>query len=408
MAAKTEPPVAAVEAFVAAQSAPAALEAWTERISGPILEQGSDVAADAVLTQELRASVRAHWLAFLASLPEPPREVKLVQAGAEFAAELARRGHPVTVLFRVYRVAQQAVWDYVTTAIQAFGGAEVDETDFLVFVWSRASQWIDASVEASVDVFQVERDRIVQGTVAQRLDTVRSVLRGDLAEPREVSALLGGHPLSAYNTALLLQATDVDRVAELGDAVTRLAQAVGAKRPLVVNPGGRDLWCWLASSSVPDLDALSECEPWLRERRISVAVGTPAQGIDGFRLSHTEAQRAQAIAFQSTDSPPLTRFADVELLSLLAGSADATHRFVRRTLGDLAGEGEAAIRLRETLHALLSTGSVDEASKLLMVHKNTVRYRVNQAEALLGHSVGEAATELAVALRYFDTFLARS
>ncbi len=396
-----------VQAFVAAESQPAALERWVERIASPVLTSNPELVEDTILTESLYASVRAHWQAFLTSLSEPEREVHLVQAAADFAAELARRGHPLTAMFGIYRTAQQAVWEYLTSVVGTVTTPGVSDTDFVVFFWSRASAWLNASIEESAEIFQEERDRVRQGAAAQRLVAVRSILAGGGNDPRELSAALDGHPLSAYNTALLLRAEDADRVSELREAVTVLARAVQARNPLLVSPGGRDLWCWFTNRSAPDLHALADSHGWLRERGISVAVGTPLVGVDGFRLSHQEAQHAQKIAFRSVAAPTLTLFSDVELLSLLWTSGEAAQRFAIRTLGGLADDAEGPSRLRQTLHALLSTGSVDAASRLLSVHKNTIRYRVNQAEALLAQPLGYVPAEVALAIRYYDTFLAR-
>jgi hypothetical protein len=401
------PPTPSVEAFVTSASQPASVEVWVERIAAPLLSHIPEIAEDAVLSQSVRAAIRAHWLAFLAALGEPPREVVLVQPAVDLAAELARRRHQLTVLFQVYRLAQQAVWSYITSVVEAQPDRGSDDAEFLMFFWGRASAWLDASVEASVEVFQTERERVLQGAAAQSLDAVRSVLAGATPDPRELSAVLGGHPLSAHNTALLLHADDLERIPDLTEAVTRLSQSLDARNPLVISPGGRDLWCWFATRAAPQLDALRACVPWLADRRITVAVGSPLEGVDGFRLSHLEAQRAQQIAFMANQHRPLTLFPEVELLSVMSSSPEGTQRFVLRTLGGLADDAEGPTRLRQTLHALLSSGSVDEASRRLSVHKNTVRYRVSQAEAMLGSPGSWVASEVELAIRYYDSLLAK-
>jgi DNA-binding PucR family transcriptional regulator len=74
--------------------------------------------------------------------------------------------------------------------------------------------------------------------------------------------------------------------------------------------------------------------------------------------------------------------------------------FVRRELGGLApddGEDAAAERLRATVLAYLESG-MDGAAARLAVHRNTVRYRLHQAEALLGRPVTERRRELELAL----------
>ncbi|TCJ31030.1 PucR family transcriptional regulator [Nocardioides jejuensis] len=396
-----------VAAFVTAESEPAALDTWVERIAGPTLSEIPAIAGDAVLADSLQTSVRAHWLSFLASLREPAREVQLVQAAADFAADMALRGRPLTELFQTYRVAQKAVWDYLTTAARAFPGNTGDEAGFIIFIWNRASDWLNASIVASVEIFQDEQDRLRQGAAAQALVTVRGILdaaTGTTADPRELSAALGGYPLSSRHTALLLRADSPERVSDLRDAAMQLARSVGSRNPLLVSPGGRDLWCWLATNAAPHREALLASSTWLGERGIRAAAGTALPGTDGFRLSHIEAQEALRISLRSPAVRPITLFADVEVLSIISSAGAAADRFVQRTLGELAQDTEANARLRETLHALLTTGSVDAAARHLTVHKNTVRYRVAQAEALLGAPLASGRTEVELALRYLEAF----
>lgn len=392
--------------FVAIETRADRVDGWAESVASQILAVNPEVAEDAVLTNTLHKAVRAHWLAFLTSLAEPPGDVRLVQPAADLAAELARRGHGSPVLFRIYRVGQQAVWQFITAEMEGGSDRPAPDAAMLMFFWGRASAWLDASIEASVGVYQAEHARIQKGAAAQRLETVRGVLAETLHDAREVSAFLGGHPLSGINTALLLHTEDNQGIADLDLAAAHLAREVGVPHPLVVNPGGRDLWCWLGTRSMPDLQRLSACRDWLLELNITVAVGTPSAGLDGFRLSHREAHEAQRIAFLSRVRQSVTLFEDVELLALISVSAEAATRFALRTLGDLGEPGEAAARLRRTLRTLLSTGSVERAAKALSVHKNTVRYRVSQAEELLGAKAVTSRAEVEVALRYYDMFVA--
>ena len=171
-----------------------------------------------------------------------------------------------------------------------------------------------------------------------------------------------------------------------------------------MHPGGRDLWVWVSSADAPDVTLLRSCSDWLQERQVIATVGAPAQGIEGFCSSHNDALAALEVCLLSQTSPPLTFFADVELMAIVGNTA-AMRRFVDRTLGRLAASDEQAGRLRTTVHALLSTGSVDAASKHLSVHKNTVRYRIERAEELMGRRVSDRPTEIDMALRCHTTFL---
>lgn len=392
--------------FVAGEGDPARVDAWVDRIARTILAEVPEVAEDAALATLMRTSVKSHWLAFLERLTAPAGEVALVMPAQEFAARLAERQIHLATLFKVYRIAQQGTWRYVTEVVPGANTPDVDDTDLLVHLWDRASAWIDASVSASVDVYQDARDRMRQGAAAERLEWIRKALDGQALDTREFSARLGGYPVSAYNTAFVLHAADNDTVAELERVASQFAGDLGSRQPLVVAPGGRELWAWVGTRSRPELRLLERRERQLVEQGVTAYVGTPGEGLEGFAVSHREARTAERITLRAGASRPVTLFPEVELLALVSDSGEAGRRFTLRTLGPLAEPTETAQRLRETLLTLVTAGSVEEAAKALQVHKNTVRYRLAQAEESMGRSVSQAPVELALALRYHAAFLA--
>jgi DNA-binding PucR family transcriptional regulator len=90
---------------------------------------------------------------------------------------------------------------------------------------------------------------------------------------------------------------------------------------------------------------------------------------------------------------------------VLLGCSPEVDRFMARRLGPLAGEEEGIQRIRETLAAYLdSGGSAEEAARTLVVHRNTIRYRLGQAEEMLGQPITRISPQLAVALRHHQLF----
>jgi DNA-binding PucR family transcriptional regulator len=73
--------------------------------------------------------------------------------------------------------------------------------------------------------------------------------------------------------------------------------------------------------------------------------------------------------------------------------------WVLEVLGDLAIDDEGHRRLRETLWAFLSArGSHTAVAERLVLHRNTVRYRIRRAEEILGHGLESGRLDVEVAL----------
>jgi DNA-binding PucR family transcriptional regulator len=80
-------------------------------------------------------------------------------------------------------------------------------------------------------------------------------------------------------------------------------------------------------------------------------------------------------------------------VAMMLGSADLLYAWVRSTLGGLTTDDEHHARLRSTLLVFLQTGgSYKTTTERLVLHKNTVQYRIRKAQESLGRPVGSNAT----------------
>lgn len=390
-------------AYVAEQAQPEQVDPWVGRVYDAILAEIPDIPAIDGLDELLRTTIREHWMAFLADFAQPSQHFHLVGAAQRLSALVADLQLPLEQLIQFYRVAQQEVWVYVSDLIKDLPPSDFDRADLLVFFWNRAGVWLDKSISASIDVYQSARSRVLAGAAAQRYESVKAILAGELGDAREASAALGGYPISVHHTAFVLSVSDAERAGVLESLAGDLVRAVGAANPLVVKPGGRQLWMWVGTRDPLDLTGLAAAESSPARTDACVGVGTSTAGIAGFVASHREAQGALRVAAPGGSSW-LARYDEVELPVLL-GCSPEVDRFVARQLGPLVGEDESMQRIRETLVAFLrSGGSAEEAARALVVHRNTIRYRLGQAEELLGRPIAKINPELAVALRHHELF----
>lgn len=378
------------------ERAPEAVEAWVEMVGAYVKKAAPEVDGD--LWRVTEASIHDQWLAFLDHFAGGA-PVTLPPASQTLALEIARRHLGLPVLVKAYRGAQKACWAYLTDLVRG-APDDVDHEEILVTLWGTASDWLDTAIEQSTVLHQQESRRIEQRGDARRYAVVAALLAGEETDVSSVSKALDGYPLRGPHLALVAHAMTPDAVGLLDAAVSRLASGTGLARPLLVRPGGREVWGWVPARSLP---ATWHGTP--DPSVVRIAVGGPAPGPDGFVLAHEEANRALPVAIGSHQAPPVTVYDDVAALTMLAADHEAARRFTMRTLGRLADP--EADRLRETVRWVLTgPGGTEAVASALSVHKNTVRYRVSQAERLIGRPVRERAGDLLLALDYYDTFLA--
>jgi hypothetical protein len=85
---------------------------------------------------------------------------------------------------------------------------------------------------------------------------------------------------------------------------------------------------------------------------------------------------------------------------MMLGSADLLRGWVLATLAGLATDDEHHARLRDMLLVFLqSGGSYKAAAEEMMLHKNTVQYRIGKAEESLARPAGENRHDVELALR---------
>jgi len=359
-----------------------------------IAEQVPVIARDRDLRAALDDSTRAQLRAFVTHLVSPG-ELRPPEEAFLLAREFAARGVEMASLLEVYRSGQQAALAYVTAVAEDADLAPDLVSGALITVWGHAIEWFAHSVEQLIGAYGEERERWLRSALTRRTQLVATILAGDRVDVDEAGRGLG-HSLRRQQTALVLweadPRSDGDPVARLEAEAVRLAPQLGAPRPLVVPSGPAEVWAWLATDQPPDPDLLRAVEvtPGVR-----VAVGVTAAGVGGFRDSHREAVAARDLTDLLPD--PLVAYAEVEVVSLLSRDRAAMDAFVRRELGGLISPDDATARLRETVLAYLEAG-MDGAAARLAIHRNTVRYRLRQAEDLLGRPVTERRRELELAL----------
>ena len=147
---------------------------------------------------------------------------------------------------------------------------------------ARVLSWFGSSVEQSVLIHQAETNRIRQRGDARRFEIVSEALDTRSVSPAELSAALAGHPVNIPgHVALVAHALTADSIEQLEPALTAVTRRAGHVRSVLVRPGGRDVWAWLALGELPAASAamppsISATGNARERRRAALADGAPA------------------------------------------------------------------------------------------------------------------------------------
>jgi sugar diacid utilization regulator len=141
-----------------------------------------------------------------------------------------------------------------------------------------------------------------------------------------------------------------------------------------------------------------EVRSYLPAATASVAVGPLSDGVADFARSYRIARGALELSqgFGRPDRTVSTDSLGVHGLLLSVDRLDELVRFSRTTLDPLRSYDERrSAELVSTLSAYLAHGCrPGETSEALVVHPNTVAYRIRRIESLLGVDLGQPETQL--------------
>ncbi|MFD4179956.1 PucR family transcriptional regulator [Rhodococcus sp. NPDC058514] len=383
-------------------------EGFIDRLDSSICSDVPELAADAELQRDLKAAIRSQFRVFLgAEIPVDGARVAVTVSGEAhaLARTIARRGLDLRVLSQFDHACHRAVLGFATEFVAQQDLPNDFTMALMTMMWEQTSELMNTLLEELSATYTRERESLLRGAFSQRVGTVREILDGGPVDVAQASARMA-YPLHRSHTAVAVWAEDtapgVDPVADLEAVAARMARAVAATDLLCVPSGARGLWAWMVDGDRLGTDPQHAA---LVPAGIRIAVGDVGAGIDGFRRSHREAQAARSIAENGRQRRTLTRYRDVEVVSLVSPDPAARSALIERELRGMLGGDAASERLRDTVRAVLSCwGNHEAAARRLGVHKNTVRYRIQRVEAVLGRDLATNRLPLELALECFDTF----
>ena len=262
----------------------------------------------------------------------------------------------------------------------------------------------EMALEHASTVLAVELFRLFGEAAAEQRaggDLVEELLGGAIDDRTLRQARALGMNLRALRRVVIVEDPEHRDSASLYEAVRRLAQSHGAGGPLVVR---HDAVILLAEGDVnwPLFRTHVQAET---RGRCRVAVGGLCREAADYPRSYREARAALGILDPTTDGDRAAVFDDLGVYQLLMYLQDtaAIHEFCRQWLGRLIDhdENRNAALVSTLTRYLTHGGSYDGTAAALLIHRSTLRYRLQQIREITGFDLSdpEVAFNLGLATR---------
>jgi PucR C-terminal helix-turn-helix domain/GGDEF-like domain len=239
--------------------------------------------------------------------------------------------------------------------------------------------------EVSRDYLKAASGRLISSE-QRRAERVRRLLAGELIDSTDL-----GYELEDWHIGAVAAG------AGAADALQGLACSLD-RRPLLVRRDDGTIWGWLGCRNEVDQEEVYEqiAEQWSDEMRL--AVGEPAKGRAGWRLSHRQAR--MAFPLSRPRRSPVIRYGEVALAASVMQDELLSSSLRQLYLDPLTEERDGGRCLRETLNAYFAAErNVSSTAAALGVGRQTVRKRLEKVESALGRDIRSCAAELEAALR---------
>ena len=237
--------------------------------------------------------------------------------------------------------------------------------------------------------YEREAESRARSSEWRRAERVRRLLAGEPLDTSEIAYDFEGHHIGLVT----------DDRGDMGD-IRELATALDARLLLVRREA--TAWAWLGARRPLDPAEVERAVSSSSERPPSaLALGEPASGLAGWRLTHRQAAAALPVAQRGPDL--VVRYGDVSLLASILRDDLLVASLRRLYLAPLEEQRDRGEVARETLRAYFAAGrNASSAAASLGVNRNTIAERLRAIEEAIGRPLSSCAPELETALRLVE------
>ncbi|MDP9384700.1 MAG: PucR family transcriptional regulator, partial [Actinomycetota bacterium] len=232
------------------------------------------VTADPALVAAIRRTNRAnltHWAEANVHDPGAPVPPNLGPEVLGIARDLVRRGLDLRSL-DAYRTGQNAAWRAWMAAAFTLTSDPAELAELLDVTAQSIFGFVDATLTGIAAEIAQERQRLAEGTHAERLEVVTLILEGAPIRPERAEARLRYALGRTHTAAVVFSDAPLPDQGALEQVAEALARAAGARRPFSVVASASSLWVWVAGDPLGELGAVRAALGAAPEAR--VAIGT--------------------------------------------------------------------------------------------------------------------------------------
>ena len=220
-----------------------------------------------------------------------------------------------------------------------------------------------------------EVERLHRSPEQRRAERVRRLLAGGIVDSAEL-----GYELDGWHLGLIASGQGARQ------AVSGVAAGLGCQ-PLLVSSDERSVWAWLGGSHDVVVRAIEGLATARWPAGVSLALGEPEEGLEGWRATHRQAQDALLVSLRRPRT--LTWYADVALLAPLLRDEALARELMAIYLSPLDRHRRYSGKtLRETLRAYFDARQQTTSTALsLGVSRPTVESHIRAVEKALGRKL---------------------
>lgn len=299
------------------------------------------------------------------------------------ARRAVRGGVGLDTVLRRYIAGYTLLEDFVMDAVEAL---DVGDAATVRRLRRAQATLLDRLMSAVADEYCAEQERGRRSSVQRLGERVQRLLVGEAIDLSELR-----YELDAWHLGVIAVGDNAEQ------ALRGMAAQIG-RAILAVPRGEKTVWAWLGDRrklAIADLATvlLAKLPP-----DVTLAIGEPAHGLNGFRLTHRQAEAAHLVAQRRPRS--LTRYADVALLAFALRDEALARSLVDIYLAPLDDPRKGYPVLRNTVRAYLAAErNATSTAAALGVARHTVESRIRKVEEQLGRLLPACMAEIEVALR---------